>query len=349
MVELDYNTKTARRKEINVTKLLEGKVAVVTGAGQGIGRAHALAMAEQGAKVVVNDLGVTYEGTGNSKTPADGVVQEIKDTGGIAVANYDNVAISEGAQNIIRTATDNFGRVDILVNNAGIAGTREPVFDISDEAWDFVMKTHLYGTFYCTRAASQIMKEQRYGRIINTSSMAGMGAGAMVAHYGAAKEGIVGFTRNVARDLAGLGITCNAIRPRAGTRFTIGDETYQVRTRSFGKEKADESRKEMQAWAPEDVSPFVVYLASEQAGNINGCVFLVLSNRIVIYDDPPRIWRIITKKEGRWLPEELVELVPKSLTRELELQLNVSQRVTPDVQAWEWADGVLSEVTPLPG
>ena len=328
-----------------MAQLLEGKVAVVTGAGRGLGRAHAIALANEGASVVVNDYGVAINGSGASKSPADEVVEEIRKAGGKSVANYDSVAESQGAQNIIKTAMDNFGKLDILVNNAGILRDRM-VYNMTDEEWDLVLKTHLYGTFYCTRTACQIMRERKYGRIINTSSSAGMGNIGQ-ANYSAAKEGIVGLTRTVARDMARYGITCNAVRPVAASRMNINKQLYQTWVKSVGQEKADEFKRQLEARKPEDVSPMVVFLATEQASSITACVFDVTYNYIAIYDDPPRFWRIITKKEGRWLPDELVGLMPKTLTAQVETSPpGIWLRITPDAKAWEWADKTLREVPP---
>jgi len=197
-------------------ELLKGRVAVVTGAGKGLGRAEAIALAAQGAKVVVNDLGVATDGTGASKSPADEVVAEIKKAGGKAVACYASVAEIAGAESVVKTAVDSFGRIDVLVNNAGFNRDRM-IYNTSDEEWDSVLQVNLSGTFYCTRAACKIMRQQNYGRIINTSSHAGLGNMGQ-ANYSAAKEGIVGLTRTVARDMQRYGVTCNVIRPVAGTR-----------------------------------------------------------------------------------------------------------------------------------
>ena len=201
---------------------LKGKVAVVTGAGRGLGRCHALALAAEGAKVVINDLGGAVDGTGADKSPADEVVAEIKKMGGEAVANYDSVATMEGGEKIIKAAIDNFGRLDILVNNAGVLRDRM-IFNMTEEEWDTVISVHLKGHFACTKHACIIFRQQRSGRIINTSSEAGLGNMGQ-ANYSAAKEGIVGFTRTVARDMGRYGVTCNAIRPRAATRMTVTPE-----------------------------------------------------------------------------------------------------------------------------
>ncbi len=173
---------------------LKDKVAVVTGSGRGVGRAIALGMAGEGAKVVVNDLGVARDGSGSSSSAADDVVAEIKKMGGQAVANYDSVATAEGGESIIKTAVEKFGRIDILVNNAGFLRDRM-IFNMTPDDWDTIMKVHLYGTFNTTKPASVLMRQQRYGRIINTSSSSGLLGNAGQSNYGAAKGGIAAFTR----------------------------------------------------------------------------------------------------------------------------------------------------------
>lgn len=299
-------------------ELLKDRVAMVTGAGQGLGRAEAIGLAEQGAKVVVNDLGTATDGSGSSKGPADNVVADIKKAGGEAVANYDSVASIQGAESIINTALENFGRIDVLVNNAGFNRDRM-IYNISDEEWDSVIQTNLNGTFYTTRAACRIMKEQKYGRIINTSSHAGLGNMGQ-ANYSAAKEGIVGLTRTVAYDMGRYGITCNVIRPVSGTRgFIEMVENKGLReawTRMWGEELAEKRLKQMlELNRPEDVASLVVYLASEKADNINGCVFEVWHGHVGIYTDPPSVEQVLWK-DGRWTPEELAETMPGTLTRD---------------------------------
>ncbi|MBI2854685.1 MAG: SDR family oxidoreductase [Chloroflexi bacterium] len=328
--------------------LLNGRVAIITGAGRGIGRAHALEMARQGAKVVVNDLGTGRDGAGNSQGPAGEIVAEIKKMGGQAVANYGSVTDPEQANAIIKTAVDTFGRVDIMVNNAGILRDRI-VFNMSDEEWDLVLKVHLYGTFYCTRAACRIMKEQGYGRIINTSSIAGMGQLGQV-NYSAAKEGIVGLTRTVARDMARFNVTCNAIRPVAATRLTVTDELYEMRRKSMGEEKAMQWRKAIEAASPEDITPVVVFLASEQAANVTGCVFDVRSDFVARYEDPPRLCKTIVKTGGKWSVEELIEVMPKTLTAGLgePLPAVAVKQLTCDAKGWEFDGKKLTEAATPP-
>jgi NAD(P)-dependent dehydrogenase (short-subunit alcohol dehydrogenase family) len=298
-------------------ELLKGKVALVTGAGKGLGRAEALEMAKQGAKVVVNDLGAATDGKGVSRGPADEVVAEIKKAGGEAVASYASVAEVEGADSIIKTAVDNFGRVDILVNNAGFNRDRM-IYNTTDEEWESVLQVNLSGTFYCTRAACKIMRQQGYGRIINTSSHAGLGNMGQ-SNYSAAKEGIVGLTRTVARDMARYGVTCNVIRPVAGTRgFVEMLKEKGLRgawTKMWGAELTEKRLKQMlELNQPEDVANLVVYLATEQAYNVNGCCFEVWHGHIGIFVDPPPIDQVL-KKDGRWTVEELVEKMPATLTK----------------------------------
>jgi NAD(P)-dependent dehydrogenase (short-subunit alcohol dehydrogenase family) len=286
---------------------LKGKVAIVTGAGRGIGRGEALALASEGAKVVVNDLGGARDGTGASTSPADDVVAEIKKLGGEAVANYDSVTTMQGGENIVKAAIDSFGKVDILVNNAGILRDRM-VFNISQEDWDLVLKVHLYGHFYTIRAVSPFFRQQRYGRIINTSSIAGLYATTYgQANYGAAKEGIVGLTRKVARDMGRYGVTCNCIRPNAGTRLTLSDEM-----RKSWPQSAIEMLEQMK---PEDIAPLVVWLASDDAANVNGRVFYVETGRIAIYSEPVLEKQLV--KIGGWTIDELFMFMPVTLTGEL--------------------------------
>ncbi len=299
-------------------ELLKGRVAVVTGAGKGLGRAEAIGLAAQGAAVVVNDLGAAIDGSGTSSAPADEVVAEIKNAGGEAVSSYASVATVEGAESIVKRAVDSFGRIDVLVNNAGFTIDRM-VYNITDEEWDAVIQTNLYGTFYCTRAACRVMRKQGYGRIVNTSSHAGLGNMGQ-ASYSAAKEGIVGLTRTVARDMGRYGVTCNAIRPVAGTRGfeeLVRDKGLKdAWTKMWGEELAEKRVKQMlELNRPEDVASLVVYLASEKADNVNGCVFEVWHGHIGIYTDPPTVEQVL-RKDGRWTPEELAEAMPTTLTKD---------------------------------
>ena len=286
-----------------MTDRLKGRVAVVTGAGRGIGRGEALALASEGAKVVINDLGGSVDGSGTSASPADEVVTEIKKMGGEAVANYDSVSTWQGGENIVKTAVDAFGRLDIVVNNAGILRDRM-IFNMSEQEWDLVIKVHLYGHFFVTRHACNVMRRQHYGRIINTSSVAGLGATMGQTNYGAAKEGIVGFTRQVARDMGPFGITCNAIRPNAGTRLSLSDEIKAAWARA-GMEQAVQTLENL---SPNDIGPLVAWLASEEAANINGHVFHVQTGRISLYTDPVETKSVTA--EGPWTPDKVWSLMP---------------------------------------
>jgi multifunctional beta-oxidation protein len=276
--------------------MLKGRVVVITGAGNGLGRAHAIAMAAQGASIVVNDLGTTWDGQGVNSEAADLVVKTIKQAGGAAVANYDSVASEKGAEGIIQTAIEKFGRLDILVNNAGII-RNQPLDEINTGDFDAVVKTHLYGTMFCSRAACRVMKKQKYGRIISTSSHVGFGWEGQ-ATYSSVKESIVGFCRSVARELGKDGITCNVIRPLAAWRGTPPERALPA----------------IEALRPEDVSTLVVYLASELADHINGCIFEVYRGHVGIFVDPPPVQQIIWK-DGSWTAEELAQLMPKTLTK----------------------------------
>ena len=284
---------------------LKGKVAIVTGAGGGIGRGHALALASEGAKLVVNDLGGAVDGSGSSSSAASKVAEEIKAAGGEAVANHDSVTSVEGGENIIKTAVDAFGKLDILVNNAGILRDRM-VFNMSPEEWDSVLKVHLYGHFNTTRPACVLFRQQRSGRIINTSSTSGLGNRGQ-SNYAAAKEGIVGFTRTVAIEMGRYGVTCNAIRPNAGTRMTMSDDMKQAAERSGRGELV----KYMESMKPEDIAPLIVWLASDDSANVNGRTFFVQTGRIALFSEP--IQERVIEKQGGFTIDELFEKMPKTL------------------------------------
>ena len=288
---------------------LKGKVAIVTGAGGGIGRGHSLALASEGAKVVVNDLGGAVDGSGSSSSAASKVAEEIKAAGGEAVANHDSVTSVEGGENIIKTAVDAFGKLDILVNNAGILRDRM-VFNMSPEEWDSVLKVHLYGHFNTTRPACVLFRQQRSGRIINTSSTSGLGNRGQ-SNYAAAKEGIVGFTRTVAIEMGRYGVTCNAIRPNAGTRMTMSDDMKQAAERSGRGEIV----KYMESMKPEDIAPLIVWLASDDSANVNGRTFFVQTGRIALFSEP--VQEKVIEKQGGFTIDELFEKMPKTLAEGL--------------------------------
>jgi len=239
----------------------EGRVAIITGAGGGLGRSHALELARRGAQVLVNDLGGALDGSGSSMSAADRVVAEITASGGIAVPNHDSVATPAGGQAIVKAALDAFGRVDVLVNNAGIL--RDKAFHKMDQAMiDLVIDVHLKGALNVTQPAFALMREQRYGRIINTSSASGLFGNFGQANYGAAKAGLAGLTRVLAIEGTDHGIKVNAIAPIASTRMTqdvLGDLAPKV--------------------SPETVSPLVAYLAHEQC-SVNGHIYSVAGGRV---------------------------------------------------------------------
>ena len=294
-------------------RLLEGRVAVVTGAGRSIGKAIARLMAEHGAKVVVNDLGVAVDGSGPARGPADETAAEIREAGGEAIASYDSVADHAAAARIVQTALDSFGRLDILVNPAGILRDRM-VFNMSKEEWDDVIAVHLKGHFNLIQPASVIMRKQRSGRIITFSSTSGLWGNSGQANYGAAKDGVAGLTRVVARDLGRYGVTCNCITPSAETRMTasVPEAAGEARARA-GIPAAPAPL----ARPPEAVAPVAVWLASEAASNINGQVFYV-SGGLVGLMSHPAAGRTITKPgDERWTVEELAAVFPASLGLDL--------------------------------
>jgi NAD(P)-dependent dehydrogenase (short-subunit alcohol dehydrogenase family) len=274
--------------------MLKGRVAVITGAGNGLGRAYAISFAAQGASIVVNDIGTSHDGHGNSHDAADAVVAKIRQDGGNAIASYHSVAEEAEANNIVRCAVDNYGRIDILVNNAGIIRVQD-ICEINTEDWDAVIKTHVYGTFYCTRQACGYMREQGYGRIINTSSHTGLGLKGQ-ATYSTAKEAITGFSRSIARDMAGYGVTCNIIRPIAAWRGAV------------------KKLAAVEANRPEDIAALVTYLASEAAGHINGCIFEVWRGHVGIFVEPPPVAQVLWKN-GAFTAEELQRSLPETVTR----------------------------------
>jgi NAD(P)-dependent dehydrogenase (short-subunit alcohol dehydrogenase family) len=297
-----------------MAKRLEGRTAIVTGGGRGIGRGVARLLAEEGASIVVNDYGVNVDGTAPSSAPANEVVEEIRAKGGKAVANADTVATVEGGERLVQTALDNFGRLDILVNVAGILRDRM-IFNMSEQEWDDVIGVHLKGHYCTTKPASILMRQQRYGRIINFSSISGLGGLPGQANYGAAKAGIAGFTRVVAKDLGRYGVTCNAISPGAATRMTatIPANTGQLRARAGTAPLVQEPRPSTvpQMREPEYVAPMTVFLALDEAWNVNGKIFYVAGGRISLAHEEVSMRQI--NKQGMWTIDELKELVPSQL------------------------------------
>ncbi len=247
--------------------MCDGRVCIVTGAGRGIGREHALMLASEGARIVVNDLGGAVDGTGGDLTPAQQVVEEIKGMGGQAVANGDNVASWEGAQNMVNQAVETFGRLDVVVNNAGILRDRM-LTNMTEQEWDAVIAVHLKGTFAPSRWAASYWRdrskagEQVDGRIITTTSVSGIYGNPGQTNYGAAKAGIASFTVIAARELKRYGVTVNAIAPGALTRMTEG---------LSGMEQRGEEERE--AMNPRWVAPICTWLASPLSADVTGRVF----------------------------------------------------------------------------
>ena len=298
---------------------MEGRVVIVTGAGRGIGREVAHWMADDGASVVVNDLGGAVDGEGTSGSPAEQTAKEIRDKGGSAVANFDSVAEYESAGNIIQTAIDNFGRLDAVCHVAGILRDRM-VFNMTEAEWDAVLQVHLYGAFNMVRNAIPHMIKQGYGRIVLYSSGSGLGSSGQ-ANYSAAKEGMVGFVRSLAKELAPYGITANAVYPGGATRMTetVPDSSRQLRAAAVATTEIRTQGEPIQgppeARDPANNAPKAVYLCSEAAGNITGQVSGTSGWQMTLYS-PRHVTRSI-HKNGRWTLDELDELIPISLAQGL--------------------------------
>lgn len=297
-------------------EMLRGKVAVVTGAGRGIGRGVALELADQGAAVVVNDFGVGLDGREPTSEPAEAVVAEIRAAGGQAVANAQSVAGWDSSKQIIDQAVAEFGRLDIVVTCAGFLRDRM-IFNMNEEEWDAVVGVHLKGTFNCVRHAAPLMREQRAGRLITFSSGAGMFGNPGQANYGAAKAGISGLTKVVARDLGRYGVTANSICPVAATRMTMTEATLKAREirKQQGIVREESALRQLENLKPEDVAPLVAFLASDYAATVNGQIFLCAGTSYSLLALPRAIKTLY--KEGRWTLDELDELVPQALTEGL--------------------------------
>lgn len=291
-----------------MVRLGDGRVVIVTGAGRGIGRCHALAFAKAGAKVIVNDLGGAVDGSGRSVNPAQAVVDEIKAAGGDAIADTSNVADWQGARHLVNSAIDAFGRLDVLVNNAGILRDRMLV-NMVEEEWDAVIKVHLKGTFAPSHWASEYWRdrakqgETNDARIINTSSASGLYGNPGQTNYGAAKAGIAAFTIIAARELERYGVTVNAVAPGARTRMTT----------PLGYGTTETHQDDFDAFAPENIPPLVVWLGSNQSREVTGRVFNVAGGKISVaegWSHGPSI-----DKGARWDSSELDEVIPELISK----------------------------------
>ncbi len=276
--------------------LLAGKVALVTGAGRGVGREIALLMARKGAKVIVNDLGGSSGGEGEDTVPAQVVVNEIKDLGGDAAANFDSVADFKAAQGMVDQAVETFGRLDIVVNNAGIL--RDAIFHkMTEEDWDQVISVHLKGAFSVSRAAATVFREQKSGRMIHMTSTSGLIGNVGQANYAAAKLGIAALSRSISLDMARYNVTSNAIGPFAWSRL-IG--TIPI------KSDADRVRVErIKRMTPAKIAPLVIALSSDAAQHVTGQIFVVRGSEIVLMGQS-RPLRSMARPDG-WTPETILE------------------------------------------
>ena len=313
--------------------MLDGKAAVVTGAGRGIGRGIAIALAKAGAKVVVNDLGVDLTGEGKDAAPASKVVEEIKRAGGVAEPNFGSVTDFNAAEAMVAQAVKSFGRIDILVNVAGNLRDRM-IFNMSEEDWDAVVDVHLKGTFNTMRAASVRMREQKSGRIISMSSVSALGAPGQ-PNYAAAKAGIIGLTWSSANALGKYNVTVNAVMPSGATRMIDSTprarETFEA-TGKWPSEIAVGTERD-----PDNVAPLVVYLASEAAKHVNGQVFHARGYRYTILYQPTA--QAAIQADRRWDPDELVDVFPKTLGAELSAPPSIAfGTALDDTPKEQWTD-----------
>ena len=300
-------------------KLVDGKVVVVTGAGGGIGRDIALAMAAEGAKVVVNDIGTSTSGEGQDAGPAQRVVDEIRAAGGQAVANTDSVAESAAANRIIQCALDHFGRIDGVVNNAGIL--RDRFFHkMSVDEWDAVIKVHLYGSYFMSRAAANHFKEQGSGAFVHMTSTSGLIGNLGQANYSAAKLGLVALSKSIALDMEKFNVRSNCIAPFAWSRMigAIPTDTPEQQARVA----------KIQQMTPNKIAPLAVYLLSDAAADVNAQVFAVRNNEIFLMSQP-RPLRSVHRGEG-WTPQSIAEHAMPALKRSF-----VAMERSADVFSWD--------------
>lgn len=297
---------------------LKDKVAVVTGGGRGIGKGISLLLAEEGASIVVNDLGCDIDGSGSSNIPADNTVSEIQSKGGNAIANYNNVAKMDGAENTIKSAIDNFGRVDILITSTVTLRDRM-IFQMSPEDWDNVITNNLKAAFTISKFAAIVFRQQRSGKIVNLTSDAGLGDMGR-SNYAASSEGLAGLTRTLARDLGKYGVTANGISAMAQTRsfpgttdeFKIAEGPYPTPDERAGigpSPVIDEWEGPGHPDDPENIAPLAVYLTTNASPNVNGYIFGIRRGSIFLYSNPKAEKSVY--KRGKFTMDEMDVLFPK--------------------------------------
>ncbi|MGD9932777.1 MAG: SDR family NAD(P)-dependent oxidoreductase [Dehalococcoidia bacterium] len=297
--------------------LLEGRVIAMTGAGRGIGRECAILAASEGARLIVNDPGVNPDGSGHDDGPAAQVVEEIKKAGGEATANFADVSTMDGGESVIKSALDAYGRLDGLVNLAAVLRDRM-IFNMTEQEWDDVVRIDLKGHFTTIKPASVLMRQQRFGRIVNYSSVSGLQGNSGQANYGAAKAGVAGLTRVAARDLGRYGVTVNCIAPGASTRLTatVPQSARELReSRGIAGNTGAAARAAEEAAnlrSPAMVAPMTVYLLLDEAWNINGRIFQVSGGHVGLLQDMYPPFKNIYK-HGKWSLDELRALVPTQL------------------------------------
>lgn len=302
-----------------MSNMLEGKVALVTGSGRGIGRAIAELMASRGAKIVVNDPGAAVDGEGSDASPAAEAVNAIKSAGGEAVANMDSVADPKGAERMVENALDSFGQIDVVVNNAGIL--RDRIFHrMSHLEWNAVIDVHLHGCYNVSKAAAMHFKDQSSGAFVHFTSTSGLIGNVGQANYSAAKMGIVGLSKSIALDMSRYNVRSNCISPFAWSRMigSIPTDTPEAEAR-VGK---------LQQMTPEKIAPLAVWLGSDAASEVTGQIFAVRNNEIFLMSQP-RPLRSVQRSEG-WTPENIGEHAMPALSRSF-YDLDVSM----DVFSWD--------------
>ena len=299
--------------------MLEGKVVVVTGAGGGIGRDIALAMGREGAKVVVNDIGATLKGEGMDEGPAASVVEEIRSAGGEAVASRDSVSDAASARRIVETALDAFGRIDAVVNNAGIL--RDAFFHkMSEEEWDAVLKVHLYGSFFVSRAAAEHFKAQQSGAFIHMTSTSGLIGNLAQANYSAAKLGVVALSKSIALDMRRFGVRSNCIAPFAWSRM--------ISSIKIDSPEQEARVAKLRQMTPAKIAPLAVYLASGTAAEVTGQIFSVRNNEIFLISQPRPVRSV--HRDGGWTAQTIAEHAMPALSASF-FPLDVSA----DVFSWD--------------